>query len=155
MPMPTARLSAAALVAATCALIAASAVAADGPMSINNPSGLRPGELPQTLRDRGGMEEGAGSPTRKPLFTLQTMTFSFVDPTANSRFVRQLAESQREADVRVVDSTKGLDKVFLYRASCPQRTFYFGPAPKAEANIALKPIEGGSVGDLLYQQVCG
>lgn len=152
-PSRTARLLATTALAAACAA-ALPAFAGDGPMSINNPNGTRSGDISQALRDRGGIEQGATSPSRKELFTLQTMTFSLVDPTASSRFVRLLPQNMREADVRVVDRTKALDKTFLYRTSCDQRTFYFGPAPKDDQAPALKPIEGGSVGDLLYKQVC-
>jgi hypothetical protein len=153
------RLAGVAAMVATAAIAAATALpaqAADGPMNIGNPSGLRSGELPDTLRDRGGLEQGATSTTRKELFVLQNMTFSLVDHTASSTFVRLLPASVREAEVRVVDRTRALDKTFLYRTKCDARTFYFGPAPKDDAASAptLKPIEDGSVGDLLFKQIC-
>lgn len=140
--------------AALAATLAAAAPTAGAQATMNNPGGVLPGELPHALRDRGGIEKGPDAVERRELFTLQTMTFSFIDPTKSGHFVQVLDGPLREASVQVVDVTKSLNKTFLYRARCDDRTYYFGPRP-TQAEPALKKIDDGSVGDLLYKQVCG
>jgi hypothetical protein len=153
-----------ALIAAAAATVCVLAVPAraEGERTANNPFGPRSGELPDTLRHRDGMAEGATSSSRKELFTLQAMTFSLVDHTGRGQFVRPLADGAREADVRVVDKGRALDKTFLYRTQCEPRTYYFGPVPQGAPDATgaavlppLKPIDKGSVGELLHDQVCG
>ncbi|MBQ0932988.1 hypothetical protein [Ideonella alba] len=129
----------------------ASAALAQSNPNLRDPTQIKPPSAPSQL-ERDGLrlaQPDAGS--RRELFTAQGLRFSFMDPSNTAQFVRRLDGGLREASVQVLRAEPAWQRLFLLRADCRDARMYFGP----EAGpVQLKPVEAGSLGAQLYQDLC-
>jgi len=130
---------------------AAQAVPGVQPGPQANPFDQRPGTQPQWLIDRKGDATDPDKLGKVEIFTVGTISFSLLDIERKGQFVRYAEGGLREGTVQVLDKSKALDRTFLLRAQCKEQQSYFGPVV---ATPALKPVEVGSVGELLFKQIC-
>lgn len=127
------------------------AVLAQSNPNLRDPTMIKPPTAPSQL-ERDGLKlalPDAGS--RRELFTAQGLRFSFVDPNNAAQFVRRRDDGLREASVQVLRVEPAWQRQFLLRGDCRDARMYFGP----EAGpVQLKPVEAGSLGAQLYQDLC-
>ena len=130
--------------------LAAAAVGAQTNPNLRDPTQIRP-PTAQSQLERDGLKLQAPpvDPGRRELFTANGLQFSFIDPLGQAQFVRQIDGGLREAQVKVVGQQKTWQ--FLLRGDCRAAQMYFGPPA---AQVTLKPVEAGSVGATLYEDLC-
>ena len=132
------------------ACVAGAALAQSNP-NLRDPTLVKPPTAPSQLERDGLKLIQPDAASRRELFTAQGLRFSFVDPLNTAQFVRRLDGGQREALVQVQRAEPAWQRQFLLRGDCRDARMYFGP----EAGpVQLKPVEAGSLGAQLYQDLC-
>jgi hypothetical protein len=127
------------------------AVMAQSSPNLRDATQIKPPTAPSQLERDGLKLALPDASSRRELFTAQGLRFSFVDPANTAQFVRRRDDGLREASVQVLRAEPAWQRQFLLRADCRDARMYFGP----EAGpVQLKPVEAGSLGAQLYQDLC-
>jgi hypothetical protein len=113
-----------------------------------NPSG----DKPSWERERSSLAEDVKAASLRDLFTIKDMNFAFFDAKSGGQFVRQREDGAKEAVVRIESASGQMKRDLMVRAQCKDELFYFGPV-SADA-VPLKALEKGTVGELLFKQLC-
>jgi hypothetical protein len=138
-----------ALIAITSAQAQVGAPGTDGSgRSIFNPSG----DKPSWERERSSLAEEVKAASLRNLFTIKDMNFAFYDANSAGQFVRQRADGAKEAVVRIESASGQMKRDLMVRAQCKDEQFYFGPV-SADA-VPLKSVDKGTVGEMLFKQLC-
>ena len=116
--------------------------------SIFNPSG----DKPSWERERSSLAEDAKAASRRDLFTIKDMNFAFYDANSAGQFVRQREDGAKEAIVRIESASGQKKRDLMVRAQCKDELFYFGPV-SADV-VPLKAVDKGTVGEMLFKQLC-
>ena len=108
---------------------------------------------PSWERERSSLAADARASTRRELFTIKDLNFAFYAARSAGPFVRQRDDGAKEATVRIESASGQMKRELMVRAQCRDELFHFGPV-SADA-LPLKAVDEGTVGEMLFKQLCG